>query len=76
MLDCICTVWYVKNFLERGSIMKNEKKPDRIGFTLSSGITFWFANNSDGLKAMIDLLNHYDDINNGKIFNGNRPYYQ
>jgi hypothetical protein len=56
--------------------MKKEKKADRIGFSLNSGITFWFSNDSDGLKAMIDLLNRYDDMNNGKIFNGNKPSYQ
>jgi len=56
--------------------MKKEKKSDRIGFTLNSGITFWFTNDHTGIKAMIDLLNRYDDMNNGKIFNGNRPYYQ
>lgn len=52
------------------------KKIDRIGFTLSSGITFWFTNDSSGIKAMIDLLNRYDEMNNGKIFNGNKPSYQ
>lgn len=56
--------------------MKNEKKSDRIGFSLPSGITFWFSNTSDGIKAMIDLLNHYDDMNNGKVFNGNKPFYE
>ncbi len=39
--------------------MKKEKKVDRIGFTLSNGITFWFSNDSDGIKAMIALLNRY-----------------
>ena len=52
------------------------KKEDRIGFSLPSGITFWFTNNSNGIKAMIDLLNKYDDMNNGRVFNGNKPSYQ
>jgi hypothetical protein len=51
------------------------KKIDRIGFTLSSGITFWFTNNSDGIKAMIDLLNHYDDMQGGRVFNGDKASY-
>ena len=65
----------IADFLEKGFIMKT-KKIDRIGFSLPSGITFWFANTSDGIKAMIDLLNRYDDMNNGKIFDGNKPSYQ
>ena len=52
------------------------KRETRIGFSLPSGITFFFDNTSDGIKAMIDLLNHYDDLNNGKVFNGNKPSYQ
>jgi hypothetical protein len=55
--------------------MKN-KKIDRIGFTLSNGITFWFSNDSNGIKAMIDLLNRYDSMNNRKNSNGNKPSYQ
>jgi len=51
------------------------KKENRIGFSLPSGIKFWFANTSAGLKAMIDLLNRYDDIQGGRVFNGNKPYY-
>jgi len=76
MLSYTCTVWYVKDFLERDSIMKNEKKPDRIGFTLSNGITFWFSNDSNGIKAMIDLLNHYDEMQGGRVFNGDKASYQ
>ena len=52
------------------------KKIDRIGFTLSSGITFWFTNNSEGIKAMIELLNHYDDMQGGRVFNGDKASYQ
>jgi len=55
--------------------MKN-KKIDRIGFTLSNGITFWFSNDSNGIKAMIDLLNKYDEMQGGRVFNGNKPSYQ
>lgn len=73
-MDCLSYCIVVGLFL-KGFIMKT-KKIDRIGFSLPSGITFWFANTSDGIKAMIDLLNRYDDMNNGKIFNGNKPSYQ
>jgi len=52
------------------------KKIDRIGFTLSSGITFWFTNNSEGIKAMINLLNRYDSMNNRKNSTSNKPSYQ
>jgi hypothetical protein len=55
--------------------MKKEKKVDRIGFTLSNGITFWFSNDSDGIKAMIALLNCYDEMQGGRVFNGNKPFY-
>jgi hypothetical protein len=52
------------------------KKIDRIGFTLSSGITFWFTNDNAGIEAMIDLLNRYDSMNNRKNSTGNKPSYQ
>lgn len=56
--------------------MKKEKKVDRIGFTLSNGITFWFSNDSNGIKAMIDLLNKYDEMQGGRVFNGDKASYQ
>ena len=46
------------------------KKIDRIGFTLPSGITFWYTNNAKGIHDMIDMLNRYDEMNHGKVFNG------
>jgi len=39
-----------------------EKKVDRIGFTLSNGITFWFPNSFDGIGVMVDMLNRYNEI--------------
>lgn len=39
-----------------------EKKENRIGFTLPSGITFWFANNGDGLQEMVTLLERYEKM--------------
>ena len=56
--------------------MKKEKKVDRIGFSLNSGITFWFSNDSTGIEAMINLLNRYDSMNNRKNSTSNKPSYQ
>ncbi len=53
-----------------------EKKENRIGFTLPSGITFWFTNNSEGIKEMVDMLNRYDEMNHGRIFNGKKATAQ